>query len=61
MDGKTGAHITLFITGLRPALWPSIAEEIQLWRQVSALFRKYPGLFAWRQNGGSISLTATEY
>jgi len=52
MDGKTGSQIILIITGLRPALWPSIAEQIQLWRLVSVLYHSYPGLcleIKWRQ------------
>lgn len=38
MDGKAGARIIFIITGLRPALWPSIAEQVQLWRLVSVLY-----------------------
>jgi len=38
MDGETGAQIILIITSLRLALWPSTAEQVQLWRLVSVLF-----------------------
>jgi hypothetical protein len=61
VDGKIWTQIILIITGLRPALWPSIAEQVQLQKLVSVLFHSYPGLFARRYNGGSINVTAMKY
>jgi hypothetical protein len=42
MDGKTGARIILFITGLRPALWPTVGEQVvQPWGLICVLFHSY--------------------